>query len=520
VPTHADGRRVSLVVRADATAQMGAGHFMRCLALADGCVARGGDATFVTRCESDALRARAVGAGVSVQLLPDDARVDEELEILRTAVTRPAGRSRVRWVVLDGYGFGPEYQQGVREMGAASMVLDDTADRPAYHADVLLNQNLDATDREYPVDPGTVLLLGTRYALLRREFLPWGVADRRVVRTAGRVLVTLGGADPGNHTLSVLTGLARTGLALDEVRVVVGPANPHAASLRAWAASSGLPVTLLESVPRIPEQMAWADLAISAAGSTAWELAFMGVPSLLIVAADNQAGVARAMQMVGAARVLEAPEPEAVETAVVALATDREARREMSARGRAVVDGRGVERVLRVLGTLSEGTSGNRIVLRRAGPGDALDLLRIANDPGVRANAFSPDPISLESHLAWYGRRLASAGTAIWVIELAGVVAAQVRYDRQQDGETAEIGYAVSSAFRGMGLGTRILELTWKLACQVLGVGEVHGVVIEGNTASVRAFEKAGFRSAGRTEVQGRPCVAFERRLAAAVGAA
>ncbi|HEX5870635.1 MAG TPA: UDP-2,4-diacetamido-2,4,6-trideoxy-beta-L-altropyranose hydrolase [Longimicrobium sp.] len=516
----AEGRRLSLVVRADATAAVGAGHFMRCLALAEGCVARGGDATFVTRCESQALLARAAAAGVRIEALPDGVSAEEELETLRAAVVRPPERRRARWVVLDGYGYGPEYQHAVREMGARTMVLDDTAHQSAYDADVLLNQNLDATEREYPVEPGTVLLLGTRFALLRREFLPWGVAERPLPRAAAKVLVTLGGADPGNQTLGVLEGIAASGIAFEEIRVIVGPANPHRASLEAWVAAHELPVTLLDGAGRMPEQMAWADLGISASGSTSWELAFMGVPALLIVAAENQAAIARGMQALGAARSLDSADPAAIAAVVRELAADREARRAMGARGREVVDGRGVERVLNVLGTLSAGASGNRLVLRRAAPGDALDFLRIANDPGVRANAFNPEPIALESHLAWYARRLASPDTAIWVIELAGVVAAQVRYDRMDDGETAEIGYAVSSAFRGMGLGTRILELTWRMACQVLGVGAVRGVVIQGNTASVRAFEKAGFRTAGEMEMHGFDCVAFERRLPAAVGVA
>ncbi|HEX2210470.1 MAG TPA: UDP-2,4-diacetamido-2,4,6-trideoxy-beta-L-altropyranose hydrolase [Longimicrobium sp.] len=516
-----EGRRLSLVVRADATPAVGAGHFMRCLALAEGCVARGGDATFVTRCGSEALLARAKAAGVIVDLLPLEGSVEEEMEALRAAVSRPPERRRARWVVLDGYGYGPEYQRAVREMGARTLVLDDTAHQPAYETDVLLNQNLDATHREYPVQPGTVLLLGTRFALLRREFLPWGVAERPVRRTAERILVTLGGADPGNQTPGVLEGIARAGISMEEVRVMVGPANPHRAPLEAWIASSDLPVTLLDGGPRMPEQMAWADLAVSASGSTSWELSFMGVPSILVTAAENQAAIARGLDALGAARSIGAvADPDAIAAAVKELAADREARRTMGARGRELVDGRGVERVLNVLGTLSAGASGNRIILRRAAPADALDLLRIANDPGVRANAFNPHPIPLESHLRWYARKLESADTAIWVIELAGVVAAHVRYDRMEDGETAEIGYAVSSAFRGMGLGTRILELTWRMACQVLGVSAVRGVVIQGNTASVRAFEKAGFRGAGETEMHGRACLAFERRLAAAVGAA
>lgn len=516
----AEGRRLSLVIRADATPALGAGHFMRCLALAEGCVARGGDATFVTRRGSEALLARAKAAGVGVDVLPAEGSVEEEMEALRAAVARPAVRGRARWTVLDGYGYGPGYQRAVRALGTRTLMLDDTAHQPAYEADVLLNQNLDATEREYRVEPGTVLLLGTRFALLRREFLPWGVAERPVRRLAERILVTLGGADPGNQTLGVLEGIARAGIALEEVRVVVGPANPHRASLEAWTSSSALPITLLGG-PRMAEQMAWADLAISASGSASWELAFMGVPSILVTAAENQAAIARGLEALGVARSIGAEtHPDAIAAALAELAADREARRTAGARGRELVDGRGVERVLNVLGTLSAGASGNRIILRRAAPGDALDFLRIANDPGVRANAFNPDPIPMESHLRWYGRKLESAETAIWVIELAGVVAAHVRYDRMEDGATAEIGYAVASAFRGMGLGTRILELTWRMACQVLGVGAVRGVVIRGNTASVRAFEKAGFRAAGETEMQGRACLAFERRLAAAVGVA
>lgn len=517
----AEGRRLSLVVRADATPAVGAGHFMRCLALAEACVARGGDATFVTRCANEALLERARAAGVGIDPIALDAPAEEEMEILRAAVARPPERRRARWVVLDGYSYGPEYQRAVRGMGARTMVLDDTAHQPAYEADVLLNQNLDATEREYPVEPGTVLLLGTKFSLLRREFLPWITAERQARRTAGRILVTLGGSDPGNLTRTVLDGIARSGMMPEEVRVIVGPANPHRAALDAWAAASSLPVTLIDAAPRMPEQMAWADLAVSAAGSTTWELAFMGVPSILLVAADNQAGIARAMQALGAARSLDAgADADAIAAVFAEVAGDREARRAMAARGRELVDGRGTERVLNVLGTLSAGASRNRIILRRAAPADALDFLRIANDPGVRANAFNQDPIPLESHLRWFGRKLESADSAIWVIELAGVVAAHVRYDRMEDGETAEIGYAVASAFRGMGLGTRILELTWRMACQVLGVSAVRGVVIQGNTASVRAFEKAAFATAGETEMHGRACLAFERRLASAVGIA
>src|SRR5205807_9904518 len=81
-----------------------------------------------------------------------------------------------------------------------------------------------------------------------------------------------------------------------EVQVVLGFSNPHRESLEAAAAVSRHAVQLLDKVSDMPERMAWADGAISAAGSTCWELAFMGVPMLIIVTADNQRGSANALE--------------------------------------------------------------------------------------------------------------------------------------------------------------------------------------------------------------------------------
>jgi RimJ/RimL family protein N-acetyltransferase len=173
--------------------------------------------------------------------------------------------------------------------------------------------------------------------------------------------------------------------------------------------------------------------------------------------------------------------------------------------------------VLDVLRTLGTDGHGYRVLLRRAAKQDALAFLRVANDPGVRAQAFNPEPIQLDSHMHWFAQKLTSRDSALWVIELAGVVAAHVRYDRTND-NIAEIGYAVASAFRGMGLGTKILELTWRSACQLLGVSAVRGVVIRGNIASARAFEKAGFTATGETIMHGRSCLAFERRVPSPAG--
>jgi UDP-2,4-diacetamido-2,4,6-trideoxy-beta-L-altropyranose hydrolase len=516
MPPEAD--RLTLLLRADATAQVGAGHFMRSLALAEACVARGGTAVLLSRCDSPALRARAEAAGVRVDALPAGAELD--LSVLREWIGANAADAGT-WLVVDGYGFDADYLRAGRDCGVRTLVLDDTAALAEYPADAVLNQNLDGPDRAYPTEPGTVLLVGTRYALLRREFLPWRDEVRPIAPDAGRILVTLGGADGANATQRVLDGMASAGEGMEEVRVIVGPANPHRAALEAWAEASALPVRLLDGgTASMPEQMAWADVAVSAAGSTCWELAALGVPSLLLVVADNQAALAREMEARGAAwslGTLAAATADGIADAVRRLRADAAARAGMRERGRTLVDGAGADRVLDVMHALAFRDDG-AMTLRRANEDDALPLLALANDPGVRANAFHPAPIARADHLRWYAGKLASESTAMWVLELAGVLAAQIRYDRTEGG-LAEIGYAVSPAFRGMGLGTRILLDTWEPACEALGVHGVRGVVIQGNTASVRAFEKAGFQPAGEVEMHGRACLAFERRVLSAAWA-
>ena len=194
--------------------------------------------------------------------------------------------------MLDGYHFDPAYQKAIREAGYRLLVVDDTAHLPAYHADVLLNQNIYAPQLTYSYDPHTVLLLGPMYALLRPEFLVWKEWERHIPDTARHILVTLGGGDSDNVTLKVIQALHDIRLPDLEIRVIVGPANPHRDSLVAAIEHGPHSVELLFDVTDMPGLMAWADIAVSAAGSTCWELLFMGLPSLVGVLADNQVPIA------------------------------------------------------------------------------------------------------------------------------------------------------------------------------------------------------------------------------------
>jgi UDP-2,4-diacetamido-2,4,6-trideoxy-beta-L-altropyranose hydrolase len=343
--------RQPLLVRADANSRIGTGHVMRCLALAQAWKKDGAHAIFVATQGSEALKERLAREGIECISLAVAPAGDEDAR--QTALlARGRGAS---WVVVDGYHFGTAFHGGIRAADLSLLVVDDDG-CPCADADLVLNQNLHAQETYYPSrGPATRLLLGTRYALLREDFLGWQNWQRATADRGCKVLVTLGGGDHGNQTAKVLAALAEVGRADLEARVLVGAANPHLESLQHLAASLRFKVELLRGVTNVPELMAWADLAISAGGSTCWELAALGTPSIILVLADNQQRIAASLMAAGAALNLGKVEEVSVGDIARALATLLESsslRRGMTDVGRGLVDARGAQRVVEVMASL------------------------------------------------------------------------------------------------------------------------------------------------------------------------
>jgi len=288
-------RRI-LLIRADASSKMGTGHLMRCLALAQAWKDAGGKVAFITACRNEGLLERLREEGFEVHLLSSSCPDPGDWEVTKNVLARHPDA----WVVLDGYHFDEVYQKRIKDAGNRLLVIDDMAHLKHYYADIVLNQNLHAEGLHYSCEPYTRLLLGTKYVLLRREFLAWRDWKREIPKVARRVLVTLGGSDPGNYTLKVIKALQKVDISGLEATVVIGASNPHADVLKKALGQSCIPIRLIQNARNMPELMAWADVAISGSGSTCWELAFMGVPSLVLILAENQRPIAEGLAKVGA----------------------------------------------------------------------------------------------------------------------------------------------------------------------------------------------------------------------------
>ena len=338
-----------LLIRTDATARMGTGHVMRCLALAEAWHGSGGYVTFLSHCLNDGLTRMLDSKGLTLldtpRPHPDPADLQATLAVIEDrADDRP-------WVVLDGYHFDEHYHRALRAACSKVMVIDDFNHLPRYHADVLLNQNIGAEHLSYSADQDTTLLLGTRYAILRSEFRNRDPGTAHFPETATNLLVTLGGSDPDNVTLKVLQALAELDVDGLQAKVVVGPANRNRETLKQY----GQAAELLDN-PAMPELMAWADLAISAGGTTCWELAFMGVPCLVLTLAENQEGIAEGLTRAGAAVSCGWARDVTVgrlREHLRELVLDRALREECARASQCLVDGLGVQRVIQTMGAVA-----------------------------------------------------------------------------------------------------------------------------------------------------------------------
>jgi len=328
--------------RVDADSAMGAGHFMRCLSLAHACRAQGGEPVFFSATPTSGLIDRVRDAGYELVAIEPNA---PDLGVRAICVW--ASNNKRSWVVLDGYQFNGAYQLAVAQAGARLMVTDDFLRLPRYHAELVLDQNLGSEDRRYPVASTCRVLLGPRYALLAPGFIEAASGRRTYPDDARKLLITLGASDPVDATSKVLSALTDIDLSEIVVTVVIGGANQSRAEVRRQAESSGYRV--VEDVTDMPSLMADADLAITAAGSTSWEVCRMGLPAITITLADNQRDIASALSDAGVSVDLgwyDDVTAEAVEASVTRLIGDQEGRERMGTTGQKLVDGRGASRVV------------------------------------------------------------------------------------------------------------------------------------------------------------------------------
>jgi len=301
---------------------------MRCLTLADVLRDRGAECVFICRPHTGHLMNLISLRGYQVLALPVLQEGEEfagygtpHADWLGTVWSSDARDAqdvladhmesgRLDWLVVDHYALDRKWERMMRSRTMRIMVIDDLADR-MHDCDLLLNQNLGRSPQDYMglLNADVPLLIGPQYALLNPEFAalrPTSLARRMKNTKLEHLLIFIGGVDKDNVTAHVLADIKNCELPSGlRITVVMGPHAPWLGQIHALAKQMPLPTHVLSGVSNMAQLMAESDLAIGAVGGSAWERCCLGLPSIVLVLAENQQTGAEALQGTGSVIALK-----------------------------------------------------------------------------------------------------------------------------------------------------------------------------------------------------------------------
>ncbi|WNS75210.1 UDP-2,4-diacetamido-2,4,6-trideoxy-beta-L-altropyranose hydrolase [Bacillus sp. DTU_2020_1000418_1_SI_GHA_SEK_038] len=300
---------MNVVIRTDASLEIGTGHVMRCVTLAKQLEREGANITFVCRNfpGNSILFIQNLGFRVYTLVSHEDQSnwkwtrenwkhdVEETKQILKKLSVK------TDLLIVDHYGLDAKWERELRSDVKHIMVIDDLADR--YHdCDILLDQNyyLEMQNRYKGLVPDSCIqLLGPNHVLLRDEFL--SIDPQKIKRDGdiNNILVFFGGTDPTRETMKTLHAIQDLKRPDIEFNVIVGSANPQKEVIKKICDKMSNVIFHCQ-ISNMAELMVDADLAIGAGGSTTWERCYLKLPSITVTVAENQRDIAHDVAKRGA----------------------------------------------------------------------------------------------------------------------------------------------------------------------------------------------------------------------------
>jgi spore coat polysaccharide biosynthesis predicted glycosyltransferase SpsG/ribosomal protein S18 acetylase RimI-like enzyme len=410
-------------------------------------------------------------------------------------------------VFIDSYLADYDLYEKISNIAGTGVYFDDSI-RVDYPKGFVVNGAIFAERMPYPEKNGVRYLLDTQYTPLRKEF--WDVPEKSVRDILKTAMITFGGADIHNLTPKVLKILVDTYLRLFK-KVIIGSSFQNIAEIERlkgdnteliyYPDATGMKKVMLES-----------DIAISAGGQTLYELARIGVPTIAVAVTDNQSTNIRGWQESGFAEGAEDEADEELAGRIyqkIELLKDNNTRQCKSKVGRKIIDGAGSSRIVKEV--LSDFHS-RQLILRKATQVDAEDLFDLANEKTVRQNSFSHGKIKWADHTRWLNEKLGNGSCLFLIVVRSGKFVGQVRFEMTHAKEEAVISISLKRSMRGFGLSSLVInESMEKLVKVYKDVHLVRAYVKDENIASMRAFEKAGFKFLENTIVKGCKGMVYER---------
>lgn len=486
-----------IAFRTDASGEIGTGHFMRCLTLADTLKKQDAEVCFVARKLPAYLIQMLDERNIDFYGLPlVNAEEPDELphsQWLQTSQNQDAiqtiealGSCKLDWVVVDHYALDQRWEKSLRVKANKIMVIDDLADRQ-HDCDMLLDQNF--YQNMYTRYVGKVpshcqLLLGPSYALLREEFKKQRQHVKPRTGSIKNLLVFFGGVDAQNYTSLALEAIVASSLQFD-VDVVVGQQHPSLQDIEMFCKTHHFVCHVQTN--QMAALMAKADLAIGAGGTAMWERCSMGLPSICISTADNQEQQVRDLMDKGLIVALQKNQDVSglIKHALVMLKSDASRLGAMSKTLYDWVDGSGIDKVASFLFPKD-------IEIRLANSADSKNIYSWRNHPTIRKHSGSSNEIEWVEHEKWFANKCGQFHHPILIGHIQKQPIGVVRFDIRENVADVSIYRVPDSGHQGIGKNLLCKAEDW-LKLNHPQVVAVHAWVLQENERSKRLFEKSHY---------------------------
>jgi UDP-2,4-diacetamido-2,4,6-trideoxy-beta-L-altropyranose hydrolase len=401
----------------------------------------------------------------------------------------------VKVVVVDSYLAQIDFYRIISIAAQFPVFLDDNI-RLKYPTSIVVNGTIYAENFNYPKNKN-VYLLGTKYIPLRKEF--WNTSTKKINRKISSILITMGGQDIRNLTSSILKSVVKIYPRVKKT-VVLGKGFTN----NSWIKKSVDERTILVSdanAKTMKKLMQQSDLAISAGGQTIYELARIGVPALAVGVVENQKKNIENWQKAGFIKHVGWWDDENLlrnlDKSLYEIA-DYTLRKEMSRKGRSLVDGLGSKRIIDKI--IEQVSKQHGFYLRKAKTFDAKSIYSLSNEKLVRTNSINQNPISWKEHLKWYDKKIHQKNYDFFVAYNYKNFVGQIRFEIESS--LAVISVSLAKNFRGKGLSSKIISEGSKLVfLNRKNVKKIFAYIKPENNSSLKAFIKSGYGFLRKDEI-------------------
>ncbi len=362
-----------IFIRVDSSVEIGYGHVMRCLTLSEELKKQGAKVTFITRNHKGNLNNLIISKKFNLEVISNKNFFYDSLSFYDRWLTttedvdaketiKKIAHNQIDWLIVDHYSLGVTWENKIRNFVSKIMVIDDLANRK-HNCDLLFDQTYNRKKSDYInlVSKKTKLILGSKNALLRSDFSKLkhlSVKYRNEYKSINSILISAGSVDNENLTSKVLNALKAIKWKKNPViNVVLSSAAPYLDYVKKLSKECKFQVNVLVDISNMAELMLRSDLAIGSGGTTSWERCCMGLPTILIVLADNQKKIGESLFQAGAVITLQEDYEieNSISQSIVELMKDKKKYIRMSHNASKICDGYGAKRTVEKIYYMTSG---------------------------------------------------------------------------------------------------------------------------------------------------------------------